>query len=96
MGEYAALPAGSLLVSLTSGWTGRVHRQGRAIVLAAAGWGLAITAAGQLRQVWAVLLLLTLAGAFDMVSGIFRSAMWNQPIPDELRGRLAGIELLSY
>ncbi|MFE3553060.1 MFS transporter [Streptomyces kronopolitis] len=93
---YAALPAGSLLVSLTSGWTGRVHRQGRAIVLAAAGWGLAIAAAGQLRQVWAVLLLLTLAGAFDMVSGIFRSAMWNQTIPDELRGRLAGIELLSY
>lgn len=96
MGGYAALPAGSLLVSLTSGWTGRVHRQGRAIVLAAAGWGLAIAAAGQLRQVWAVLLLLTLAGAFDMVSGIFRSAMWNQTIPDELRGRLAGIELLSY
>jgi len=22
--------------------------------------------------------------------------MWNQTIPDELRGRLAGIELLSY
>jgi len=31
-----------------------------------------------------------------MVSGIFRGAMWNQTIPDELRGRLAGIELLSY
>ena len=34
--------------------------------------------------------------ALDMVSGIFRAAMWNQTIPDELRGRLAGIELLSY
>jgi MFS family permease len=31
-----------------------------------------------------------------MVSGIFRSTIWNQTIPDELRGRLAGIELLSY
>lgn len=31
-----------------------------------------------------------------MVSGIFRAAIWNQTIPDELRGRLAGIELLSY
>ncbi|GES32739.1 MFS transporter [Streptomyces angustmyceticus] len=93
---YAALPAGSLLVSLTSGWTSRVHRQGRAIVLAAAGWGLAVAAAGLLDHVWAVLLLLTVAGACDMISGIFRSAMWNQTIPDELRGRLAGIELLSY
>jgi len=47
-------------------------------------------------NVWLVLLFLALGGAFDMVSGIFRAAMWNQTIPDELRGRLAGIELLSY
>ncbi|MFD8329540.1 MFS transporter [Streptomyces lydicus] len=93
---YAALPAGSLVVSLTSGWTSRVHRQGRAIALAAAGWGLAVTAAGLLQDVWLVLLCLTVAGSCDMISGIFRSALWNQTIPDELRGRLAGIELLSY
>jgi hypothetical protein len=31
-----------------------------------------------------------------MVSGIFRTVIWNQTIPDQLRGRLAGIELLSY
>ena len=31
-----------------------------------------------------------------MISGIFRSTIWNQTIPDELRGRLAGIEMLSY
>jgi hypothetical protein len=39
---------------------------------------------------------LALAGAADMSSGIFRSTMWNQTIPDGLRGRLAGIEQLSY
>ncbi|TJZ56098.1 MFS transporter [Streptomyces piniterrae] len=93
---YAALPAGSLLVSLTSGWTSRVHRQGRAVVLAAAAWGLAMAAAGRMHSIWLVLLFLTVAGSCDMISGIFRSAMWNQTIPDELRGRLAGIELLSY
>ncbi|MEU1410259.1 MFS transporter [Streptomyces sp. NPDC046994] len=93
---YAAVPAGSLLVSLTGGWTSRIHRHGRMVVLAAAGWGLAIAAAGLMRNVWLVLLFLALAGGFDMVSGIFRGAMWNQTIPDELRGRLAGIELLSY
>ncbi|GGS95346.1 MFS transporter [Streptomyces chromofuscus] len=93
---YAAIPAGSLLVSLTSGWTSRVHRHGRMVVLAAAGWGLAMAAAGVAANVWLVLLCLALGGAFDMVSGIFRAAMWNQTIPDELRGRLAGIELLSY
>ena len=39
---------------------------------------------------------LALAGAADMVSGIFRSTIWNQTIPDRLRGRLAGIEQVSY
>ncbi|MFG2023370.1 MFS transporter [Streptomyces sp. NPDC048825] len=93
---YASVPAGSLLVSLTSGWTSRIHRHGRMVVLAAACWGLAMVAAGAAHNVWLVLGFLTLAGGFDMISGIFRAAMWNQTIPDELRGRLAGIELLSY
>ncbi|MEW1771764.1 MFS transporter [Streptomyces sp. NPDC086777] len=93
---YASIPAGSLLVGLVSGWTSRVRRHGRMVVLSAALWGLAIAAAGAVANVWLVLLLLAVAGGCDMVSGIFRAAMWNQTIPDELRGRLAGIELLSY
>ena len=31
-----------------------------------------------------------------MISGLFRMTIWNQTIPDHLRGRLAGIEMLSY
>ena len=31
-----------------------------------------------------------------MMSGIFRMTIWNRTVPDELRGRLAGIEMLSY
>ncbi|MEU6139119.1 MFS transporter [Streptomyces sp. NPDC047081] len=93
---YATVPFGSMLVGLTAGWTSRVHRHGRMVVLSAALWGLAIAAAGVVGNVWLVLLFLTVAGGCDMVSGIFRGAMWNQTIPDELRGRLAGIELLSY
>ena len=31
-----------------------------------------------------------------MISGLFRGVIWNQTIPDHLRGRLAGIEMLSY
>jgi MFS family permease len=93
---YSAGAVGSLLATLTSGWTGHVHRHGRAIVLAAIGWGLAIAAVGLATNVWVVLLMLGLAGAADMVSGLFRMLIWNQTIPDELRGRMAGIELLSY
>ena len=31
-----------------------------------------------------------------MISGIFRGAIWNQTIPNFLRGRLASIEMISY
>jgi MFS family permease len=93
---YASFPAGALLVSLTSGWASRVHHHGRAMVAAAMVFGLAVTAAGLARHVWLVLPLLMLAGGIDIVSGIFRTAMWNQTIPDEFRGRLAGIGVLSF
>ena len=93
---YAAGAVGSLLVSLTSGWTSNVHRHGRAIVIAAAMWGLGIALVGVTTSLPLVLLFLAMAGGADMISGIFRSVMWNQTIPDEVRGRMAGIELLSY
>jgi MFS family permease len=31
-----------------------------------------------------------------MISAVFRGTIWSQTIPDNLRGRLAGIEMLSY
>jgi len=93
---YAAGTVGSIAVVLTSGWTKNVRFYGRAIMWAAIGWGAAIALAGATNYLALVLLFLALAGASDMVSALFRSAMWNQTIPDNLRGRLAGIELLSY
>ncbi|MFJ2647120.1 MFS transporter [Streptomyces sp. NPDC087420] len=93
---YAAGSVGSVLLSLTSGWTSRVRRHGLFVVFGAAGWGLAITAAGWFSNVWVVLVCLAFAGAGDMLSGLGRSTIWNQTIPEELRGRLAGIEVLSY
>ncbi|MFB7866520.1 MFS transporter [Streptomyces sp. NPDC056069] len=93
---YAAGSVGSLVLGLTSGWTSKVRRHGLLVVAGATGWGLAITAAGWFGNIWLVLLCLAFAGAGDMLSGLGRSTIWNQTIPEELRGRLAGIEVLSY
>jgi MFS family permease len=93
---YAAPSAGALVASATSGWAGRVHRHGLGILLAAAGWGVAVVGFGLARALWLALPLLAAAGYADMVSGLFRATVWNQTIPDHLRGRLAGIEMLSY
>ena len=93
---YAAGTVGSVIVTLTSGWTRTFRFHGRAVILAAIGWGLAIAASGLTHSLVLILIFLTIAGASDMVSALFRGNIWNQTIPDELRGRLAGIELLSY
>ena len=93
---YTAETIGSLVATATSGWTSRVHHHGRAIVTAAMTYGAAICLAGLAPSIGLAVALFALAGAADMISGIFRSTIWNQTIPDSMRGRLAGIEMLSY
>lgn len=93
---YSSLAVGSLLATATSGWVSRAHFHGRIILIAAFAWGVAIMAAGLVHSVWWVLSCLVLAGMADMVSGLFRSLIWDSTIPDEIRGRMAGLELLSY
>jgi MFS family permease len=93
---YAAPAVGSFCFAATSGWTRRVHRHGMAVIVAATLWGLAIIGFGIVPGRTAALIFLALAGAADAMSGVFRQVIWNQTIPDSLRGRLASIELLSY
>ena len=93
---YAAPAVGSFVLFATSGWAPRVHRHGMGVIVAATLWGLAIIGFGLATGLIAALFFLVLAGAADAMSGLFRKLIWNQTIPDSLRGRLASIELLSY
>jgi MFS family permease len=93
---YAAPSAGAVVATLSSGWSRRVHHHGRAVVLAAASWGVAIVGFGLAGELWLALLCLAAAGGFDAISGIFRATIWNETIPDRLRGRLAGVEMISW
>ena len=67
----------------TSGWASRVHHNGRAIVLAAAGWGVGHRAvrAGGLAVARAGVRWRSRAPR-TRISGIFRGALWNETIPD--------------
>ncbi|MEJ7701980.1 MAG: MFS transporter [Pyrinomonadaceae bacterium] len=91
-----AFVGGALLASLTSGWTKNVHKHGLLVTFAAVLWGVAIIFFGLSDSVMFMLLFMGAAGFFDMISGIFRGAIWNQTIPNHLRGRLASIEMISY
>ena len=93
---FAAPSLGAFLLSATSGWMGRIRRHGLAIALSAALWGAGIAAFGLSPDIYAALACLVAAGAADESSGIFRDMLWKQSIPDRLRGRMAGVEMLSY
>ena len=93
---FSAMAVGSATATILSGWTPRVRRHGAMVVAAATIWGLAIAGAGGSSRLPTVLVCLAVAGAADMISGIFRSLIWNDAIPNEMRGRLAGIERVSY
>ncbi len=93
---HASIAIGSFLATLTSGWTKYILRHGKAITIAAIGWCVGILVAGFSGNLWLMLFFLGCAGFADMLSGIFRSIIWNQTIPDSIRGRMVGIEMLSY
>ena len=91
-----AIALGALIASVTSGWTKQVERHGVMVVVAAVLWGVAILFFGLANSIGPALFFLAAAGFFDMISGVFRGSIWNQTIPNYLRGRMAGIEMISY
>jgi MFS family permease len=90
---YAAPGAGALLGAVTSGWVSAIRRQGRAVVLAVVGWGVAIAIFGFSSSLVLGLSMLALAGAADVVSAIFRGTIVQLNTPDELRGRVSSMHL---
>jgi MFS family permease len=90
---YATPFFGSFLVTLVSGRMRHVRRQGLATMISVVLWGAFIAGFGLTRITWLAMMMLSLAGAADMVSAVYRSTILQTVTPDELRGRLSGIEL---
>ena len=93
---YAAPALGSFLATAFSGRAKHVRRQGRAIMIAVVVWGAAIVAFGLSDTLWLSLAMLAVAGAGDMVSGIFRMTILQAAVEDSMRGRLDGIGMAVW
>jgi MFS family permease len=92
---FAAPAAGAVVGALTTGWVGRIRRQGLAVVWAVALWGAAITFFGLSGRFFALaLFFLAFAGAADVISAVFRGAILQLSVPDALRGRLSAIHIM--
>ena len=92
VGVLAASPAiGALAAFVFSGRLGRVRRQGLAIMVSVAAYGVSIVLLGFAGTLWAAVVFLALSGAADMVSSVYRSTILQVATPDALRGRLQGV-----
>ena len=88
---FAGLGMGAVAVGLVSGWIGRVHRQGVALVASIVVWGLAVAAAGLADHLAIAVAMLAVAGAADLVSAVYRQTILQTYAPDEMRGRMQGV-----
>jgi MFS family permease len=93
---FAAPAAGAFLATVFSGRARDVRRQGRAIMLSIVVWGAAIVVFGLSHVLWLSLAMLAIAGAGDMVSGIFRLSIIQAAVEDRFRGRLEGIGMAVW
>lgn len=98
---FAAMSVGAVLGGVFSGWIPRVRRQGLAVLVCVALWGVAMAAFGVVVGMatpdgsawwlWLALLALAFGGAVDMISAAFRQAILLDAATDEMRGRLQGV-----
>jgi MFS family permease len=90
---YAAPAAGALIAALSSGWIGRVRRQGVAVAAFIVLWGIALAVFGLSTALWLGVAMLIVAGLADEFSAILRSTILFACTPDEMRGRMQGFEI---
>ena len=86
----AGMAIGAVLGAIGSGWVGRVRRQGVALTVTIALWGLSVAAAGLAQQLWLMVVLMAVGGVADMVSSVWRQSILQLHAPDEMRGRMQG------
>ena len=93
LGLLVAAPAfGGLLGAALSGPVRHVSRQGWAMLVAGAVWGLALTGFGLTHSLWPALALLAIAGAADTLAVVFRTTVVQLATPDRYRGRVSAAE----
>ncbi|MBL7545162.1 MAG: MFS transporter [Bdellovibrionaceae bacterium] len=93
---FSSMAVGALVMTVFSGWTAKIKVHGRMVVISAVMWAFFICVVGFTNSLWSCFLFLALAGAADMLSGLYRQVIWNHTVPNEMRGRLSGIEMISY
>ncbi|MFQ6397879.1 MFS transporter [Nocardia sp. KC 131] len=99
---FASMSVGAVLGGVFSGWIPRIRRQGLAVIICIALWGIAMVGFGLAigfaghglglgLALWLALACSAFGGAVDMISAALRVTMLQTVATDEMRGRLQGV-----
>lgn len=88
---FSAPAVGALVATLTSGWTGRVRRTGRVLLIVFAASGAGVAMLGLSQSVVLAVVAMTLVGAGDVLGEILRFTLLYERTPDHLRGRVSAL-----
>ncbi len=90
----AALPLGSLLMSIILVHRPPLQKAGHTLLWAVIGFGLATIGFGLSRVFWLSFVMLFLCGVTDYISVVVRQTLVQLLTPDEMRGRVSAINSL--
>src|ERR1041385_2852864 len=74
----------------------RIERRGAVLLWSVAAYGAATVIFGLSRSFWLTLLCLAGVGAADTVSTVIRNIVRQLETPDELRGRMTGVNMIFF
>ena len=93
---YAAQPLGATVAGVALSLLPTIRRQGRAIVVSVALYGVAIAVFGVSNWFPLSLFALAASGAADTVSAVMRQTVRQLLTPDELRGRMTSVNMMFF
>jgi MFS family permease len=96
-GFLAAAPAiGSVVTALVLARLGTIPKQGRAVVISVAIFGLSTALFGASTAYWFSMLMLAVMGGADAVSTVLRQTIRQLVTPNHLRGRMTSINMMFF
>jgi MFS family permease len=94
---YAAPSVGAALAGTVMAYQiERIDRRGAVLLWAVAVYGLATVIFGISHAFWLTLLCLAAVGGADTVSTVIRNIVRQLETPDELRGRMTGVNMIFF
>jgi MFS family permease len=94
---YAAPSVGAVVAGVVTAHSiDRIERRGAVLLWSVAAYGAATVVFGLSMSFWLTLLCLACVGAADTVSTVIRNIIRQLETPDELRGRMTGVNMMFF